>query len=165
MGNLSKNFNVEEFLSKATLDLIDAKGQNPKRYINYALLNMAEAIRAGLNTDFRRLYSDVVKVSMVGNKPRVQARGFRAKWDKTSGASLSDHFFFNAFDFDVNLHFKDGSVKEADYDEVLKIITNRPEYYLKVAGVTMIEDSSIAKTWCHCSMAWTGLSYIKIIGL
>jgi hypothetical protein len=159
---VSTNFTAEEFLSPKLIAKIRAKRQDPRRYINYNLVNAAEFVRSFFNTYFTVHFDNVAGVSMNGNKSGVDTRGFRSWVDKTSGAELSDHKFFLAFDSDIVLIMKDGTRQEVNYKDLIQIIFKHEKQFLE-AGITMIEDPSIAKTWLHFSIAWTGSNNLILV--
>jgi len=160
---ISANFTDGEFLSPIFLTKINRRGLPSTRYINPRLVDAAEFIRAFLNTYFKSQDSEVKSVSMNGNKAGVTTRGLRSFWDVTSSSWLSDHRYLNAFDCDVVIKYKNGSKKEADYREIQRIILDNEQEFM-AAGISMIEDVTIARTWLHFSIAWLpNEQHIKVI--
>jgi len=160
---ISAHFTDSEFLSPLFLAKIKSKGLPSTRYINPRLVDAAEFIRSFLNTFYKNNDRQILSVSMTGNKAGVSTRGLRSFWDVTSSSWLSDHRYLNAFDCDVVIKYRNGSKKEADYREIQRIILDNEQEFM-AAGISMIEDVTIANTWLHFSIAWLpNEQHIKVI--
>ena len=138
---ISEHFELQEFVSK---DIYTKWRDKSIWFIRPEIIKLAE---------FYREYFDApVTINNWHINGSFNYRGFREPECKI-GAHLSQHRFGNAFDCNI---------KGLTPDEVRdSIIKNSPRFM--EAGLTTLEDGSIAKTWVHSDCRTTNSNYIFIV--
>lgn len=141
MGNLSKHFDIQEFVPKAIYDLYGAKAQ---WFINPKVVAIAEFIREEFELPV------TINNWHVGGK--FQERGYRVPTTQT-GARYSQHKFGNAIDINIK---GIPSPELADW-----IIAEFPT--LKGLGLSTIESPKDTPTWTHIDVRWTGIDELLVV--
>lgn len=159
---VSPNFNLREFVPKETYE---KWGNRSIWFIDQRLFSVAELYKSLFLKEFKKLYPDVIDVLIIVNNWHVGGpynfRGYRPP-NCTEGAGESQHRFGRGFDCDVIIVFKNGIKKEAEYALVHKIIRDNWDQ-LNRAGLTTVEDVSIAATWLHSDTRNTGIETLLIV--
>jgi len=152
---ISQNFDLREFIPKR---LWDKFGVNATWFVNPKSVKLAEFYKSFFTTYFKKKYgNDKVKTVLIvindwhtGGKK--QWSGLRTH-ECTEGATDSQHRYMNAFDCEIKIAFADGTVQEAIYPEIHKVIhENEAEFMAN--GLARIEDVSIANGWLHSDFAY-----------
>lgn len=164
MGNLSKNFDIEEFVPRSTYDKY---GENARWFISPKMVKCAEFYKSFFTNYYKNKYGNenVKSVSIVINNwsygGSKQYSGYRPP-DYTEGAKESQHRHHNAFDCEIVVVFYDGKREEANYTEIHKVIKDNEAEFM-ANGVTTVEDVTIAKGWLHTDFRWTNLNHILVV--
>lgn len=141
MGNLSKHFNIEEFVPKPIFDRYMA---NSKWFIDPKLIAIAEFIREEFELPV------IINNWHAGGK--FQERGYRVPTTET-GARYSQHKFGRAIDINVK------DIPAAEVSEW--VIASFPS--LKPLGLTTIENPTSTPTWTHIDVRWTGMNELLVV--
>lgn len=164
MGNLSKHFDIQEFVPKSTYE---NPHTNPLWFISPIAVKCAEFYKSFFTTYYKNKYGNdkvktvLIKINDYSYGGSKQYSGYRPP-SYTKGAKESQHRHHNAFDCEIIIVFTDGTQKEADYIEIHQIIKDNEAEFM-ANGVTTVEDVSIAKGWLHTDFRWTGLKNILIV--
>jgi len=138
---ISKNFHLEEFVSKA---IFNKWGQASQWFVDPSIISLAQF--------YRDYFGYPITINNWKNGGKFGQRGFREPASKV-GASLSQHRFGRAFDCNIS---------NVTPDEARKaILDNKNKFMAK--GLTTIEDGAYSPTWIHSDIRWTGGSNIKIV--
>lgn len=166
---LSENFELEEFVSRATFK---KWGSRSIYFLDPKIPKLAQFYKDYFLDYYKKQDSNVGNVYIVintwANGGTYQARGYRPPYQylrgqfKKTPESESQHRFGRAFDCDIYIKYKDGTKKEADYREIQKIILADKEIFM-AEGLTTLEHPDFARTWLHSDVRWTGLDQIKIV--
>jgi len=141
---VSADFNIKEFVSKATWK---KHGRKSIRFIDPKIIAIAQLLR-----DLTIAPVTINNWSFQVNSHNYQYSGYRAP-DVKIGAKESQHRFGRAIDVKVE------GMKIADvYEMVLAHISE-----FKKAGLTTIEDISHTPTWLHLDCRQTFKNEILII--
>lgn len=141
MGNLSKHFDIEEFVPKAIHEQYGAKA---RWFINPKLVDIAEFIREEFELP--------VTINNWYSGGRFQERGFRVPNTQT-GARYSQHKLGNAIDLNVK------GIPSPELAEW--IIATFPT--LKGLGLTTIEHPDDTPTWTHIDVRWHHADELLIV--
>jgi len=146
---ISKSFDIREFVPKGIFETFGVKST---WFINERVIKLAEFYKARFLAYYQAKYNGKVKdVGIIINDwhkgGTKQWRGFRPR-SYNEGAENSQHRFCNAFDCDIIIVFADGKTEEADYPEIHFVIMANQKEFME-AGLSAIEDVSIAATWLH----------------
>lgn len=141
MGNLSKHFDIQEFVPKAIYDLYGAKAQ---WFINPKVVAIAEFIREEFELP--------VIINNWHDGGKFQERGYRVPTTQT-GARYSQHKFGNAIDINVK------GIPSPELAEW--IFAAFPS--LNALGLTTIENPTSTPTWTHIDVRWTGMSELLVV--
>ena len=132
MGNLSKHFDIQEFVPKPIYELY---GDKSRWFINPKVVDIAEFIRGEF------MLPVIINNWHTGGT--FQERGYRVPTTQT-GARYSQHKFGNAIDINVK------GIPSPELAEW--IIAAFPT--LKGLGLTAIEHPEDTPTWTHLDVRW-----------
>lgn len=132
MGNISKNFKIQEFVPPA---IYAQYGDRSQWFIDPKLVEIAEFIRAEFDLPV------TINNWHIGGK--FQERGYRVP-TTTTGARYSQHKFGNAIDFNIQ------GIPSPEVAEWIKASFA----YLKPLGLTAMEHPDDTPTWTHVDVRW-----------
>lgn len=141
MGNISKNFKIQEFVPPA---IYAQYGDRSQWFIDQKLVDIAEFIRAEFDLPV------TINNWHIGGK--FQERGYRVP-TTTTGARYSQHKFGNAIDFNIQ------GIPSPEVAEWVAASFPR----LKGFGLTTMENPADTPTWTHIDVRWTGMSELLIV--
>ena len=144
MGQIRKNFDVREFVPR---HIWQQYGQKSRWFLDPRMLDLAQF--------YRDYFGAPVHVNTWATgwlDSAWELRGFRPPRTDT-GAEYSQHKFGRAFDCNV---------KGIRPDEVRRHILEDQETFME-AGLTTLEDGSIADTWIHSDVRTTSSTDILIV--
>lgn len=131
---ISENFDIREFVSKATFD---RNGSDSVKFIDPALIKLAEFLRS--------YFGAAVTINNWHTGGNFQNRGFR-DFDSKVGGQTSMHRQGKAFDCNI---------KGYTIQQLHKAIMSDQAAFFN-AGLRRIESLEDAPTWLHCDIKETG---------
>lgn len=141
MGNLSKHFDIQEFVGKPIFDRYMA---NSKWFIDPKLIAIAEFIREEFELP--------MTINNWHRGGKFQERGYRVPTTET-GARYSQHKFGRAIDFNIK------GIPPQEVAEWIKASFAT----LKGLGLTTIENPVATPTWNHIDVRWTGMNELLVV--
>lgn len=152
---VSQNFDIREFVCKRLFALF---GINSTWFINPKMVNIAEFYKTFFTHYFKKKYGNdkvvnvLIRINNWHTGGSKQWSGVRLK-ECEQYKEFSQHSFFNGFDCEIIIVFKDGTQKEVDYKEIHEVIqANEAEFMAN--GVTCIESIEFAPGWLHTDGRW-----------
>lgn len=131
---ISENFDIKEFVSKATFD---RNGADSVKLIDPKIIELAEFLR--------RYFGAPVTINNWHTGGRFEQRGFR-DFDSGVGGQGSQHRLGKAFDCNI---------KGYTIQQLHKAIMKDQATFFN-AGLRRIESIEDAPTWLHCDIKETG---------
>jgi hypothetical protein len=144
---LTQNFNLKEFVPKA---IYEQYRERSIWFIDIRLPAGAQAVYDVLKKAIIKPLGEFENMRMVINDQDSDERGFRFP-DTATGASLSQHKFGRAIDFQIDVQRIGGGRWEAYPSLEVQWLISRPETWdiLKVFFTTMEKDTI---GWTHLDM-------------
>lgn len=172
LKDIIKNFDVREFVPKEVYDMFKERSW---QFVSDNVVKMALGIEELFNEICKAEDSKVEKITVLINNWHLGGpfsnRGLRtvsyinsqiAKGIKT--AMLSQHVggSTNAIDFNIIIHYKDGSKVLMSSDKTHDTITSNEKRFMEI-GLTTLEDKSITVGWTHGDCRYTGMETVYIV--
>lgn len=141
MSKLSTYFRLEEFVPE---EIYAKFGASSIWFVDRSIVLLSDFIRDR--------FGKFMTINNWHSGGSLNYRGFRPP-DCTIGATLSQHKFKSAIDFNI-----EGVTPQ----EIYKDIIENQDMYMK-AGATTVEDIAFSSTWNHIDIRYTGLDKILIV--
>ena len=138
---ISKNFHLEEFVSKS---MYKKWGKNSIWWVDMRIVELAQF--------YRDYFGHSMFINTWKGGGALSYRGYREPTYK-KGATMSQHRSGRAFDCHIST---------LTADEIRKAILDNENKFM-AAGLTTIEDAKYSPTWVHSDIRHTGMSKIKIV--
>lgn len=150
---VSQHFDARELVPR---HIWEQFGENSTWFISDKIVHILEFYKSFWYTYYKKK-DDRVKAVLIrvnnwhtgGGKQWSGLRTARC----TEGAANSQHRYKSAVDCEIVIQMADGSVTEADYKEVHRVILENEREFM-ANGVTCIEDPAIATGWLHSDTRW-----------